>query len=90
MKIVNISSMLLQMAPMHRVIMVTVLPILFKHRNIPQKRLDEQRHTNIDVLPMDCGRFSSLSPLNKILVPKAGITQVSAQMATSAIAKRFK
>jgi hypothetical protein len=34
-------------------------------------------------------RYSSLSPLNKIPTPRAGITMFSVQMATSGIAKRF-
>jgi hypothetical protein len=34
----------------HSVVMVTLLPIGFKNRNIPQKRLNEQRYKNPEVL----------------------------------------
>jgi len=45
MTIGNPSSKIRQMPSTHTVIMVTLLPIPIKNRNIPQKRLDEQRHT---------------------------------------------
>jgi len=50
MTISNRSSKLRQMPSTHSVVMVTLLPILIKNRNIPQKQLDEQRHTNQEVL----------------------------------------
>jgi len=50
MAIGNLSSKLRQMPSTHCIIMVALLPILIKNRNIPQKRLDEQRHTNREVL----------------------------------------
>jgi hypothetical protein len=50
MTIGNLSSMIRQMPSAHTVVMVALLPILIKNRNIPQKRLDEQRQTNRDVL----------------------------------------
>jgi hypothetical protein len=34
----------------HSVVMVALLPILINNRNIPQKRLNEQRHTDREVL----------------------------------------
>jgi len=46
----NRSSKLRQMLPTHSVIMVTLMPIPIKNGNIPQKQLDEQRHTNREVL----------------------------------------
>jgi hypothetical protein len=50
MTIGNLSSKLRQMPSTHSVVMVALLPIPIKNRNIPQKRLDEQRHTNREVL----------------------------------------
>jgi hypothetical protein len=50
MAIGNLSSKLRQMPSTHSVVMVSLLPIPVKNRNIPQKRLDEQRHTNREVL----------------------------------------
>jgi hypothetical protein len=41
-----LSSKIRQMPSQHTVVMVALLPIAMKNRNIPQKRLDEQRHTN--------------------------------------------
>jgi hypothetical protein len=49
MTIGNLSSKLRQMPSIHSVIMVALLGIPIKNRNIPQKRLDEQRHTNREV-----------------------------------------
>jgi len=46
----NISSKIRHMPSMHTVVMVTLLLIPFKNRNVPQKQLDEQRKTNRDVL----------------------------------------
>jgi hypothetical protein len=42
----NLSSKLRQMPSTHNVRMVALLPIPIKNRNIPQKQLDKQRHTN--------------------------------------------
>jgi hypothetical protein len=50
MKIGNLSSKIHQMPSTHSVVMVALLPIPIKNRNIPQKRLDEQRQTNQEVL----------------------------------------
>jgi hypothetical protein len=50
MTIGNLSSKLRQMASMHSVVMVALLPIPIQNRNIPQIQLDEQRHTNREVL----------------------------------------
>ena len=50
MTIGHLSSKLRQMPSMHSILMVAVLPIPIKNRNIPQKRLDEQQHTNREVL----------------------------------------
>jgi hypothetical protein len=50
MTIGNLSSKIHQMLSTHSVVMVALLPIPIKNRNIPQKRLDEQRQTNQEVL----------------------------------------
>jgi len=50
MTIGNLSSKIRQMPSTHSVVMVTLLPIPIKNRNITQKRLDEQRQTNRKVL----------------------------------------
>jgi hypothetical protein len=50
MTIANLSSKIRQTPSMHSVVMVALLPIPIKNRNIPQKRLDEQRQTNREVL----------------------------------------
>jgi hypothetical protein len=50
MTIGNLSSKICQMPSMHSVVMVALLPIRIKNHNIPQKRLDEQRQTNREVL----------------------------------------
>jgi len=46
----NLSSKLRQMPSMHSVVMVALLPIPIKNRNIPQEWLDEQQHTHREVL----------------------------------------
>jgi hypothetical protein len=50
MTIGSLSSMIRQTPSMHSVIMVTLIPIPVKNGNIPQKRLNEQRQTNREVL----------------------------------------
>jgi len=50
MTIGNLSSKTCQMSSTHSVVMVALLPIPIKNRNILQKRLDEQRQTNRVVL----------------------------------------
>jgi hypothetical protein len=50
MTIGNLSSKIHQMPSAHTVVMVALLLIPIKNRNIPQKRLDEQRQTNREVL----------------------------------------
>ena len=50
MTIGNLSSKIRQTPSTHSVVMVALLPIPIKNRNIPQKRLDEQRQTNREVL----------------------------------------
>jgi len=50
MTIGNLSSKIHQMPLMHTVVIVSLLPIPIKNRNIPQKRLDEQWQTNWEVL----------------------------------------
>jgi hypothetical protein len=45
-----LSSKLHQMPSTHGILLVTLLAIPIKNRKIPQKRLDEQRHTNREVL----------------------------------------
>jgi hypothetical protein len=46
----NLSSMIRQTPSTHSIVMVALLPLPIKNRNIPQKRLDEQRQTNQEVL----------------------------------------
>ena len=46
MRIGNLSARIPQMPSTHTIVMVALLPIPIKNRNIPQKRLDEQRQTN--------------------------------------------
>jgi len=50
MTIGNQCSKICQMTSTHSVVMVTLLPIPIKNRNIPQEMLDEQRQTNREVL----------------------------------------
>jgi len=50
MTIGNLASKLCHMPSTHSVILVALLPIAIKNRNVPQKRLDEQRQTNQEVL----------------------------------------
>jgi len=50
MTIGNLSSKIRQMPSTHSVVIVALLAIPIKNRNIPQKRLDEQRETNREVL----------------------------------------
>jgi len=50
MTIGNLSSKIRQTPSTHTVVMVALLPIPIKNRNIPQKRLDKQRQTNREVL----------------------------------------
>jgi len=46
----NLSWQIRQMPSMHTVVMVALLPIPIKNRNIAQRRLDEQRQTIREVL----------------------------------------
>jgi hypothetical protein len=46
MTIRNLSPKVCQMLLTHSVVMVALLLNAIKNRNFPQKRLDEQRHTN--------------------------------------------
>jgi len=46
MTIGNLSSKISQMPSTHGVVMVALLLIPIKNRNIPQKRLDEEQQTN--------------------------------------------
>ena len=50
MKSGNLFSKIRQMPSTLTVVMVALLPIPINNRNIPQKRLDEQRQTNREVL----------------------------------------
>jgi hypothetical protein len=50
MTIGNLSSKVRQMPSTHPIVMVLLLPVPIKNRNIPLKRLDEQRHTNRELL----------------------------------------
>jgi hypothetical protein len=46
----KLSCKIREMPSTHRIVMVTLLLIEIKNRNIAQKRLDEQRSTNREVL----------------------------------------
>jgi len=70
MTISNLSSKIPQMPSMHRVVMVALLPIPIKNRNIPHKWLDEQRQTNREVLNEVLRRL--LQPLTFKQNPSAG------------------
>jgi len=50
MTIGNLSLKIRQMPSTHSVVMVALLPIPIKNRNIPQEGLDEPRQTNREVL----------------------------------------
>jgi hypothetical protein len=50
MTIGNLSWKIRQMPSTHSVVMVALLPIPIKNRNIPQKGLDKQRQTHREVL----------------------------------------
>jgi len=50
MTIGNLTSKIRQTPSTHSVVMVALLPIPIKNRNIPQKWLDEQRQTNRELL----------------------------------------
>jgi hypothetical protein len=50
MTIENLSLKLRQMDSMHSIVMLAPLPIPIKNGNFPEKWLDEQRHTNREVL----------------------------------------
>jgi len=43
------SSKICQMPSAHALVMVTLLPIAIKHRNLPQMRLNEQQQSNREV-----------------------------------------
>jgi hypothetical protein len=88
MTIGNLSSEIHQMPSAHTVVIVALLPIPKKNRNIPQMWLNEQRQTNREVLN-DVVGYSSLSLSNSIPVLRAGITMFSVQMVTSGFANRF-
>ena len=85
----NLSSKICQMPSTHSVVMVTLLPVLIKMRNISQKRLDEQRKTNREVLNEVLRRLLQPPTFNTIPEPGQGITKFSVQMATSGIANRL-
>jgi hypothetical protein len=88
MTIGNLSTKIHQMPSAHTIVIVAVLPIPKKNRNIPQMRLNEQRQTHREVLNEVVG-YSSLSLSNSIPAPRAGITMFSVQIATSGFANRF-
>jgi len=61
MTIGNLSLKIRQMPSTHRVVMLTLLTIPIKNRNIAQKQLDQQRQTNREVLNEEIQRV--LQPL---------------------------
>jgi hypothetical protein len=69
MKIGNLSSKIRQLPSAHTILMVALLPIPIKNRNIPQKRLDQQQQTNCEVLSEVLRRI--LQPLTFKLNPSA-------------------
>jgi hypothetical protein len=70
MTIGNLSSKICQTPSTHSIVMVALLPIPIKNRNIPQTRLDEQRQTNREVLNQVLWRL--LQPLTFKPNPRAG------------------
>jgi hypothetical protein len=70
MTIGNLSSKISPTPSTHIVVMVALLPIPIKNRNIPQKRLDEQRKTKREVLNQVHRRL--LQPLTFKQNPSAG------------------
>jgi adenosyl cobinamide kinase/adenosyl cobinamide phosphate guanylyltransferase len=70
MTIGNLSSKIHQMPSMHSIVMVALVTIQIKNLNIAQKRLDEQRQTNQEVL----NKFLQwlLQPLTVKQDPSAG------------------
>jgi len=70
MTIGNRSSKIRQMPSMHSVVMVALRPIPMKNCNIAQKRLDEERQTNREVLNEVLWRL--LQPLTFKQNPSAG------------------
>jgi len=85
----NLSSMIRQMPSIHSVIMFALMPIAIKNRNIPQKRLDEQRQTNQEVLNEVLRLLLQTLTFKQIPAPRVGITTFSVQMATSHVANQF-
>jgi len=69
MTIGNLSSKIRQMPSTHSIVMVTLLPIPINNHNIPQKRLDEQRQRNREMLKEVLPRV--LHPLTFIANPSA-------------------
>jgi hypothetical protein len=69
MTIGNLSSKIRQMPSVHTVVMVALLQISIKNRNIPLKRLDEQREINCELLNEVLRRV--LQPLTFKLNPSA-------------------
>ena len=70
MTIGNLSSEIRQTPSTHSVVMVALLPIPIKNRNIPQKRLDERWQLNREVLNELLRRL--LQTLNFEQNPRAG------------------
>src|SRR5258705_9685318 len=70
MTIGNLSWKIRQTPSTHSVVLVALLPIPIKNRNIPQKQLDEQRQTNREVLHEVLWRL--LQPLIFKQNPSAG------------------
>ena len=89
MTIGNLSSKIGQMPSAHTVVMVALLPIPIKNRNIPPKQLDEQRHTDREVLNEVLGRVLQRLPFELNPSAESGFTTFSVQMATSGVANRF-
>jgi len=90
MTIGNLSSKIRQIATMHRIVMVALLPILTKNSNIRLKQLDEHLQSNWQVWNESSSGYSRQLPLNIIPAPRAGITKFPVQEATPDIANMFQ
>jgi hypothetical protein len=89
MTIGNLSLKIRQTPTTHSVVMVALVPIPVKNRNNTQKRLDEQRQTNREVLNEVLRWVLQPLTFNNIPALRAGITTFSVQMATSGVTNQF-
>jgi len=90
MTIGNQSTNICQMPLTCRIVMVALLTIQLKNRNIPLHRVDQQQQSNREPCTKYSGGYSWVSHLNNIPVLRESITMFSVQMATSGVANRFQ